>query len=100
MLGPFLRPQKIQQASFQSFIFLGNVMSILVLLRKDMDLKPNFMQILTTLITFDIFCIIFNLSLFCLPLIWSAYFDHVFPYIVPYILPLAQIALTGIIKYQ
>merc|ERR1712227_327239 len=53
------------------------------------------MQILTTLITFDIFCIIFNLSLFCLPLIWSAYFDHVFPYIVPYILPLAQIALTG-----
>jgi len=74
---------------------IGNVMSILVLLRKDMDLKPNFMQILTTLITFDIFCIIFNLSLFCLPLIWSAYFDHVFPYIVPYILPLAQIALTG-----
>ena len=70
-------------------------MSILVLFRKDMDLKPNFMQILTTLITFDIFCIIFNWSIFGLPLMWETYFDHVFPYIVPYILPLAQIALTG-----
>lgn len=74
-------------------------MSIAVLFRKDMDLKPNFMQILTTLITFDILCIVFNLMLFCLPHISTAYFDNVFPYIVPYILPLAQIALTGNLRY-
>ena len=80
--------------SYFSF-FPGNVMSILVLFRKDMDLKPNFMQILVTLIAFDILCIIFNWSIFGLPLICSSYYDHVFPYIVPYILPLAQIALTG-----
>ena len=75
-------------------------MSIAVLFRRDMDLKPTFMQILVTLISFDILCIIFNLMLFCLPHISASYFDSVFPYIVPYILPMAQIALTGKLFYQ
>ena len=70
-------------------------MAIAVLFRRDMDLKPTFMQILVTLITFDFLCIVLNLSLFCLPRMSSTYNTDVAPYIVPYILPMAQIALTG-----
>ena len=77
------------------FSILGNFLSILILYRRDMDLKPIFRQILITLISFDIFCIIFNLLLFCLPHLSVNFFKYVFPYIVPYVLPLAQIALTG-----
>ena len=60
-----------------------------------MDLKSTFLKILVTLITFDIFCILCNGLLFCLPQLSDAYFTDVFPYIVPTVLPLAQIALTG-----
>ena len=74
-------------------------MSIAILFRRDMDLKPTFMQILITLISFDILCIVFNLMLFCLPHVSMTYYQYVFPYIVPYILPMAQIALTGMLPY-
>ena len=60
-----------------------------------MDLKPMFRQILITLISFDIFCIVFNLLLFSMPHLSDSFMRFVFPYIVPYVLPLAQIALTG-----
>ena len=60
-----------------------------------MDLKPVFRQILITLISFDCFCVIFNLLVFCFPHLSIYYYDNIFPYAVPYILPLAQIALTG-----
>ena len=75
--------------------FTGNGLSIAVLYRQDMDLKPVFKQILITLISFDTFCIVFNLLLFCFSHLSIYYYDNIFPYIVPYILPLAQIALTG-----
>ena len=77
------------------FLFTGNGLSIAVLYRQDMDLKPVFKQILITLISFDTFCIAFNLLLFCFSHLSIYYYDNIFPYIVPYILPLAQIALTG-----
>lgn len=77
------------------FLFTGNGLSIAVLYRQDMDLKPVFKQILITLISFDTFCIVFNLLLFCFSHLSIYYYDNIFPYIVPYILPLAQIALTG-----
>ena len=73
----------------------GNVLSIMVLGRKDMDLKPVFRQILVTLVSFDIGCIIFNVLLFCLPHLSVHYRVQVFPYLVPVVLPFAQIALTG-----
>ena len=66
-----------------------------MLYRRDMDLKPVFRQILITLISFDCFCVIFNLLVFCFPHLSIYYYDNIFPYAVPYILPLAQIALTG-----
>ena len=78
-----------------NFSFTGNGLSIAVLYRQDMDLKPVFRQILITLISFDCFCIIFNLLLFCFSHLSDYYIDNVFPYIVPHVLPLAQIALTG-----
>ena len=67
-----------------------------------MDLKPVFKQILITLISFDTFCIVFNLLIFSFSHLSIYYYDNIFPYIVPYILPLAQIALTGkkILVYQ
>ena len=80
---------------FAYFIFAGNLLSIAVLYRQDMDLKPIFRQILIALISFDLFFIIFSLLLFCLPHLSNTYHSTVFPYIVPYALPLAQIAQTG-----
>ena len=77
------------------FFFTGNGLSIAVLYRQDMDLKPVFKQILITLISFDTFCIVFNLLLFCFSHLSIYYYYNIFPYIVPYVLPLAQIALTG-----
>lgn len=74
---------------------IGNAMAIAVLFRRDMDLKPTFMQILVTMMTFDFLCIFFNLLVFCLPVLSNEYKDGVAPYIIPYILPMAQIALTG-----
>jgi len=79
----------------KTFLLSGNILSILVLLKHDMDLKSNFLQILITLICFDVACIVFNLLLFCLPHLSKTFFERVFPYIVPTVLPLAQIALTG-----
>lgn len=71
------------------------MLSILVLLTHDMDLKRTFLLILVTLISFDLACVVFNLVLFCLPHLSADYFSSVFPYIVPTVLPMAQIALTG-----
>ena len=83
---------------YDSFsLFSGNTTSIVILFRKDMDLKPTFKIIVITLIFFDIFCIIFNVMLFCLPHLSTIYNQAVFPHIVPCILPLAQIALTGML---
>ena len=76
-------------------VIAGNLLSIAVLNRRDMDLKPIFRQILIALISFDFFFIVFNLLLFSLPHLCLSYQQHVFPYIVPYVLPLAQIAQTG-----
>ena len=81
--------------SVNALFFTGNGLSIAVLYRRDMDLKPVFRQILITLISFDCFCVIFNLLVFCFPHLSIYYYDNIFPYAVPYILPLAQIALTG-----
>ena len=78
-------------------IFSGNVTSIIVLFRKDMELKRDFMHILVTLICFDILCIVFNLMIFGFPRLWESYEQKVWPYIIPTVLPLAQIALTGMI---
>jgi len=74
---------------------IGNVTSIIVLFRKDMELKRDFMHILVTLICFDILCIVFNLMIFGFPRLWESYEQKVWPYIIPTVLPLAQIALTG-----
>ena len=76
-------------------VIAGNLLSIAVLNRRDMDLKPIFRQILIALISFDFFFIVFNLLLFSLPHLCLSYQQHVFPFIVPYVLPLAQIAQTG-----
>ena len=55
------------------------------------------MHILVTLICFDILCIVFNLMIFGFPRLWESYEQKVWPYIIPTVLPLAQIALTGMI---
>ena len=81
-------------------IFSGNVTSIIVLFRKDMELKRDFMHILVTLICFDILCIVFNLMIFGFPRLWESYEQKVWPYIIPTVLPLAQIALTGMISLK
>ena len=83
------------RSSFAFFSLAGNVLSIGVLYRRDMDLKAIFRQILITLVTFDLLCIVCNLLLFSLPQLSESYFNAVFPYIVPTVLPVAQIALTG-----
>jgi len=85
----------VAQASVGFVGMIGNLLSIAVLYRRDMDLKPIFRQILIALITFDFFFIVFNLVLFSIPHFSIEYDKQVFPYLVPYVLPLAQIAQTG-----
>ena len=58
------------------------------------------MHILVTLICFDMLCIVFNLMIFGFPRLWQSYEEQVWPYIIPTVLPLAQIALTGMLKSQ
>ena len=65
-----------------------------------MELKRDFMHILVTLICFDILCIVFNLMIFGFPRLWESYEQKVWPYIIPTVLPLAQIALTGMISVK
>ncbi len=73
--------------------------TIAIMYRADMALTASFRRVLITLISFDIGCVTFNSLVFSLPKISDRYLAYVFPYVTPVILPLAQIVLTGKLKY-
>jgi len=74
---------------------LGNLASILVLSRKDIDLKPSFANILTCLAVYDLLFEVCAIFMYSLPHLSTTYTSSIFPFLVPYLLGLIHIALMG-----
>ena len=75
--------------------FFGNILSILVLKLRDLDLKPSFANLLVTLCIFDMIFILAVILFYTIPIHSIYYEEHAIPYITPFLLPLIHIALTG-----
>ncbi len=74
---------------------LGNVLCILVLKRRDLDLTGSFINLLITLCVFDsLFIVAVNLF-YTLPIHSEFYDRQLIPYLTPALLPLIHIVLTG-----
>ncbi len=74
---------------------LGNVLSVMVLQSKDLDLTASFVNLLTTLCVFDsLFIVCVNLF-YTLPIHSELYETELIPYLTPVLLPLVHIVLTG-----
>ncbi len=74
---------------------LGNVLSILVLKGKDLDMTASFVNLLCALCVFDsLFIVAVNLF-YTLPLHSEFYERELIPYLTPILLPLIHIVLTG-----
>ncbi len=74
---------------------LGNILCILVLQLKDLDLASSFVNLLTTLCVFDsLFIAAVNLF-YTLPIHSEFYESELIPYLTPALLPLVHIVLTG-----
>ncbi|TRY61270.1 hypothetical protein TCAL_02155 [Tigriopus californicus] len=74
---------------------IGNVLSILVLTKRDLDLKSSFVNLLITLCVFDIFFIVAVNLFYSLPIHSRFYEVEILPYMTPLLLPLIHIVLTG-----
>jgi hypothetical protein len=74
---------------------LGNVLSILVLTKRDLDLKSSFANLICTLCLFDILFIVTVILFYSLPIHFEFYEEEIIPYFTPALLPLIHIALTG-----
>ena len=74
---------------------LGNILSILVLYRCDLDLKASFVNLLITLCIFDILFIVAVIMFYTLPIHFEYYEIELLPYLTPFLLPFIHIALTG-----
>lgn len=85
----------VLMAAVGSIGLVGNILSLVILFRNDLHLKPTFRQLLSMLFIYDSLCIVFGVSLFSLPYLSNSYNMKVHPYIVPWVLPLAQIANTA-----
>ena len=73
----------------------GNILSLLMIQTSDLDLKPVFKTLISTLMISDSFCIIFSSLIFSVPCISHSYSLYIFPHLIPPILPMAQISLTN-----
>ena len=67
---------------------------MLILHGKNLDLKPVFKTLVTTLLLSDSICIILSILIFSVPRLSHQYEFYIFPHLIPVILPLTQISLT------
>ena len=74
---------------------LGNTLSILVLLCRDLDLKASFRNLLVTLCVFDMLFIVAVNLFYSVPIHSDWYEINMIPYLTPLLLPLIHIVLTG-----
>ena len=74
---------------------VGNVLSIMVLTLRNLDLKSSFINLICSLCVFDILFIVSVCMFFTLQIHSDYYRDELIPYLTPVLLPLIHIALTG-----
>ena len=67
----------------------------MIIQNSDLDLKPIFKTLISTLMISDCFCIFFSSLIFSGPCISHNYSIYIFPHLIPFILPMAQISLTN-----
>ncbi len=77
-----------------SFGLVGNLLSIYILRRREVKLKPEFVEVLCSLATFDNLLLVCTFLLFTLPAVSDAYAGQVFPYTIPYLYPVTNIFMT------
>ena len=65
-----------------------------ILQNKQLDLKPVFQKLISTLLLSDSCCILFSNLIFSLPKLSPNFELYIFPHILPFFLPLTQISLT------
>ena len=56
-----------------NIFFTGNLVSIYIMCKAELDLKISFVRLIITVCIFDSFCIFFSISTFSLPLISELY---------------------------
>lgn len=80
-----------------SFGLLGNLISILIFLKRSqgLDLNPNFSQLLICLAVFDSLFLVFVNSIFSVSALMLPEQSYIQMQATPYLIPLASMALTG-----
>lgn len=74
---------------------IGNILSVIVLSRRNLDLKPTFTNLLLTLCIYDVLFIIAVTTFYTLPIHSLYCSDFLVPYLTPFLLPFIHIVLTG-----
>ena len=73
----------------------GNVLSVILLTKQELDLKKSFRNLLIMLCVFDLLFVICMNLFYTLPVHFRVYNDEMIPYLTPFLLPLIHITLTG-----
>ena len=74
----------------------GNLLSAYILHYHDLDLKPAYHQLISSLIWWDMALLVLQFLLYSLRNFSLSIFDTIiFPHVAPILFPLAQIALQG-----
>ena len=73
----------------------GNILGILVLKKKNLDLKPGFRNLLITLFTYDMLFVIGIILFYTISIHSDWYHKYLIPYMLPFLFPFVQTALTG-----
>ena len=75
-------------------MFLGNLLTLLILGQKDLELKPIFRSMLSLLLISDTICILLINLLFSCKLLSLEFAIYILPHMMPWLLPVTQIFLT------
>ena len=76
------------------FLITGNLLTLLILGQKDLELKPIFRSMLSLLLISDTICILLINIIFTTKLLSLDFAIYILPHIIPWLLPITQIFLT------
>ena len=76
------------------FLIKGNLLTLLILGQKDLELKPIFRSMLSLLLISDTICILLINIIFSCKLLSLDFAIYILPHIIPWLLPVTQIFLT------
>ena len=76
------------------WIISGNLLTLVILQQKDLELKPIFRNMLSLLLLSDTSCIILTNLMFSLPVLSINYALYIFPHLIPVLLPITQASVV------